>query len=340
MPSMETSHLRGKSILITGGTGTFGRAIVHRLLAVPGVSKVVVFSRDEYKQASMQRDHDDERLRFLIGDIRDTNRLLRAFNGIDIVIHAAALKQVPALEYNPLEAIETNITGTRNVIDAALDRNVSQVLVISSDKAVQPINLYGATKMCAERLAIAANVYRGNRGKTRISVMRYGNVLGSRGSLLELIEKQRPSGTITLTDKQMTRFWIHIDAVIDAVFKALRLMDSGEIFVPKMKAARVADLIAAIAPECKLRLIGMRPGEKLHESLITEYEAKRTRDLGDLYVVEPEFVQWKRSDPFLKFPRLKAGIVYASDGEGTLLPKARAGEVLGAPARPRARKKA
>lgn len=337
---MDTEHLRGKSILVTGGTGTFGHAVVRRLLAVRGIPRIVVFSRDEYKQHHMQREYADGRLRFLIGDIRDKNRLLRAFNGVDIVIHAAALKQVPALEYNPVEAIETNIIGTRNVIDAALDRDVPQVLVISSDKAVQPINLYGATKMCAERLAIAANVYRGARGKTRISVMRYGNVLGSRGSLLEIIEKQRPSGAITLTDKEMTRFWIHIDSVVDVVFNALRLMESGEIFVPKMKAARVADLIAAIAPECKLTLIGMRPGEKMHEALITEYEAKRTRDLGDIYVVEPEFSEWGRKSPFAKYPHIKKGAAYASDNLSCLLPKKRAHEVLEARATRKGRKSA
>ena len=265
--AMVTSHLKGKSILITGGTGTFGHAMVRRFREIPGISKIIVLSRDEYKQSHMQAKYRDPRLRFLIGDVRDPKRLHHAFQHVDIVIHAAALKQVPALEYNPLEAIETNITGTRNVIEAALDCNVDQVLAISTDKAVQPVNLYGATKMCAERLAIAANSYRGVGRRTRISVIRYGNVLGSRGSLIELIETQRKTGNITLTDKRMTRFWIHIDAVIDSVIDVLRLMESGEIFVPKMRSARVADLIKAVAPECSVSVIGIRPGEKLHETL-------------------------------------------------------------------------
>ena len=326
---MDISRLNGKAILITGGTGTFGHAIVRRLLALPKVTNVIVFSRDEHKQNEMQREFGDRRLHFFLGDIRDRISLARACNGVDIIVHAAALKHVPALEYNPLEAIETNVIGTRNVIDIALEKNVSQVLVISSDKAVQPVNLYGATKMCAERLAIARNVYREDAGKTRVSVIRYGNVLGSRGSPLDIIASQRPSGRITITDREMTRFWIHIDAVIDAVFQSLRLMKSGEIFIPKMqKATNVADLISAIAPECELTAIGIRPGEKLHEALFTEYEAKRTRDLGEIYAIEPEFADRRRKSPFLKYPLLKKGTAYTSNHPSCLLPKERAAEVL------------
>lgn len=325
---MKTGHLKGKTILVTGGTGTFGKAFVRRLIGIPGIKKIIVLSRDEFKQSEMRHELGDGRLRFLIGDIRDRNRLTRAFSHVDIVVHAAALKQVPALEYNPVEAVETNIAGTRNVIDAALECDVEQVLVISTDKAVQPVNLYGATKMCAERLAIAANVYRGAHKRTRLSVMRYGNVLGSRGSILELIEKQRPSGVLTLTDERMTRFWIHIDSVIDSVFEALRVMDSGEIFVPKMKAASVRDVMHAVAPECRFKIIGMRPGEKLHEMLITEYEAPRTKDIGALYVIEPEFSDWDRKSTFKKFASLPAGGAYSSDDPRHLLPAKRAGEVL------------
>src|SRR3989344_3281275 len=206
----QTSSWAGKRILITGGTGTFGRAFIRRILETD-VQSIVVFSRDEFKQYEMKRDVNDPRLDFFIGDVRDLPRLERALNGVDIVVHAAALKQVPAIEYNPLEAVKTNVQGTQNVIDAALNRNVEKVMVISSDKAVQPINLYGATKLTAERLAVASNAYRGSHGVTRLSVMRYGNVLGSRGSIVELIEKQKASGVIPLTDERMTRFWIHID---------------------------------------------------------------------------------------------------------------------------------
>ena len=320
---MKTSHLKGKSVLITGGTGTFGKAMVQRLCAVPGITKIVVLSRDEYKQDQMSREFDDRRLRFLIGDVRDRARLTRAFSHVDIVIHAAALKQVPALEYNPAEAVETNINGTRNVIEAALENNLGRVLTISTDKAVQPVNLYGATKMCAERLTIAANVYRGKHKRTRFSVVRYGNVLGSRGSIVELIEKQRLSGTITLTDENMTRFWIHIDSVVDSVIEALRVMDSGEIFVPKMRAAYVKDVIRAVAPECSYTIIGIRPGEKMHETLITEYEAGRTKDIGTLYVIEPEFTDWGRKSPFTKFRSLPKGFSYISNNTDRLLPPGR-----------------
>src|SRR3990167_6698449 len=235
----------------------------------------------------MAREFADKRLDFFIGDIRDRTRLMRAFHQVDIVIHAAALKQVPALEYNPSEAVETNIIGTKNVIDAAHDRNVERVLFISSDKAVQPINLYGATKMCGERLAVAGNAYRGRHGKTLISVVRYGNVIGSRGSLVELIEKQKQTGTLTLTDGRMTRFWLQIEDIMKLVTKILGSMEGGEIFVPKMSSLRVEDVMRELAPTCTIKTIGMRPGEKLHEVLITEHEAPRTKELGDMFVVVP-----------------------------------------------------
>ena len=310
---MKKSYWRGKRVLITGGTGTFGHAMVKHLLSFPELKRIAVLSRDEYKQSEMRREFPDERLSFFLGDIRDRMRLHRAFNSVDIVIHAAALKQVPALEYNPSEAIETNIIGTKNVIDAAHDRDVGQVLLISTDKAVQPINLYGATKLCAERLAVAANAYRGATGKTRISVVRYGNVIGSRGSLLELIEKQRASGVITLTDKRMTRFWIHINDIMHIVTNILASMEGGEIFVPKMKGLRVVDVMQAVAPECRIKTIGIRPGEKLHEALMTEHEARRAKDAGDVIVILPEFRSWGTKNLFAKRKPFPSDIEYVSN---------------------------
>lgn len=296
---MAKSYLDKKSVLITGGTGTFGSAMVKHLLDNTKVAKVIVFSRDEYKQSQMaHRFKNNPRLNFFLGDIRDPERLKRAFNRVDVVIHAAALKQVPALEYNPTEAIETNILGTKNVIDAALDRDVDKVLVISSDKAVQPVNLYGATKLCAERLAVAANAYRGHHGKTKISVVRYGNVIGSRGSLVELIENRRSTGILPLTDRRMTRFWIHIEDIMTIVINIMDVMEGGEIFIPKMESLLVEDVMMELAPGCKIEIIGIRPGEKLHEVLITEHEAARTRDIGAVYAVLPEFKMWTTKDSF------------------------------------------
>jgi UDP-N-acetylglucosamine 4,6-dehydratase len=326
---VNTEHLKGKSVLVTGGTGTFGHAAIARLLAIPEVKKVIVFSRDEYKQHAMQQKFTDERVRFILGDIREKERLHRAFKGVDIVIHAAALKQVPAIEYNPIEAVRTNVLGTQNVIEVALDRDIPQVLVISSDKAVHPVNLYGATKLCAERLAISANSYRG-LGKTKISAMRYGNVLGSRGSIVEIIENQRAKGVLELTDERMTRFWLSIDRVIDAVFFAFSKMEGGEIFVPKMKSLKVADLMRYLAPECKIEMIGMRPGEKLHEMLVTEHEAKRTKDAGDILIVLPEFLNWTPGTMFPDLPLYKGMNAISSNSSECLVPFERAAEVLGA----------
>lgn len=330
MGAVNTEHLKGKTILVTGGTGTFGRAIVRRLLAIPEVKKIVIFSRDEYKQSVMGHEFFDSRIRFVLGDIREKERMLRAFKGADIIVHAAALKQVPAIEYNPIEAIRTNVLGTQNVIEAALDCNIPQVLVISSDKAVQPVNLYGATKLCAERLAISANAYRGAHGATKISAMRYGNVIGSRGSIVEIIKDRRANGVVDLTDERMTRFWIPIDHVIDAVFFALSRMDGGEIFIPKMQSLKVADLIKYLAPECKINVVGMRPGEKLHEMLITEHEAQRTKDAGEVLVVLPEFVFWDQKNVFDAFSDYKGADALASDSAECLVPFEQASKVLDA----------
>jgi len=326
---MDTEFFRDKVVLVTGGTGTFGYAFVRRLLTTP-VKKIIIFSRDEYKQHQMRQAVADPegRLRFFLGDIRDKERLVRAFGGVDIVVHAAALKQVPALEYNPNEAIKTNITGTQNVIEAALDAGIEKVLVISSDKAVQPINLYGATKLAAEKLTVAANAYRkGPALGPRFSVMRYGNILGSRGSFLELIEKQRETGTITLTDGRMTRFWIHIEDIMDLVLEVLEGMHGGEIFVPKMESLLVVDVIHHAAPECKVVTVGIRPGEKLHEALITEHESPRTLDIGTMYAILPEHLTEDMA-PKINGTTVSRDFVFASDSPQFLRGRADAARIL------------
>lgn len=311
--------LKGKTVLITGGTGTFGRAFVARLLNDNQVKKVIIFSRDELKQSQVQAMYPNEkRLRYFIGDVRDVERLKCAFEGVDIVVHAAALKQVPATEYNPFEAVKTNILGSQNVVDAALAAGVAKVLLVSSDKAVEPINLYGATKLSAEKLFVAANVYAKEKSPSAFSVVRYGNVIGSRGSLVELIDRLRPTGRIPLTDKRMTRFWIRIETVTNIVLECLSIMHGGEIFIPKMKNMSVADVIKLLAPECKIDDIGIRPGEKLHETLITEYEALRAKELEHVYVIKPEF-----GSTDMKWLQSKLGVpkdfLYKSDNEKFLL---------------------
>ncbi len=309
--------LTDKTVLITGGTGTFGNAMVARLCGDPTVGKIIVFSRDEYKQHLMAQKFKDPRLSFFLGDIRDKDRLLMAFKHVDVIIHAAALKQVPATEYNPAEAIKTNVLGTQNVIDAALERAVERVMVVSSDKAAHPINLYGATKLCAERIAVASNSYRGEHGTTRVSAIRYGNVLGSRGSIVESIKNQS-EGPIPLTDERMTRFWIHIDDVIGVVLEAISVMEGGEIFIPKMKSTRLIDTIEVLAPGRELKIIGIRPGEKLHETLITEHEIMRAHDIGTMYAILPEFVHWKSDNRFAD-TLLYEGEPYSSDSGAALL---------------------
>lgn len=326
---MNLNYLKNKTVLVTGGTGTFGRAFVSKLLKESGVKKIIIFSRDEFKQSQMQGDLKEfgKRLRFFIGDIRDLGRLERAFDGVDIVFHAAALKQVPAIEYNPFEAVKTNILGSQNVIEAALNNRVDRVILISSDKAVQPVNLYGATKLAAERLFVAANSYSG--GSTRFGVVRYGNVIGSRGSLIEMIKQQRDRGEISLTDKEMTRFWISIDKVLGIILDAVRNMQGGEIFVPKMKSLRVLDVIKYLAPNCKIKVIGMRPGEKMHETLITEYEAKRTINSENVYIIQPEFDFSQRGIWVNDNVLVKQNFNYSSNNLEFILPLEKADDVLG-----------
>lgn len=311
---MTMGFLKGKTVLVTGGTGSFGRQFVTKVLQGSACKKIIVFSRDELKQHEMKQELDDQtnRLRFFIGDVRDLPRLERAFAGVDIVVHAAALKQVPALEYNPLEAIKTNILGTQNVIDAALDNEVEKVLLVSTDKAVNPISLYGATKLSAEKLCVASNAYGKTVHPTIFSVVRYGNVIGSRGSIVEMLRNQKKSASVPLTHEEMTRFWITIDAGIQLVFDALRLMKGGEIFVPKLPTMKVKDLIRALAPRARIEIVGIRPGEKMHEMLLTEDEVRYTKDIGDYYLVEPSHNWWNGSH--LKMCKsLPHNFVYASN---------------------------
>lgn len=280
----------GKTILVTGGTGSFGRKFTEVMLLNYDVKSLRIYSRDEMKQYEMDQQFSSDRLRFFIGDVRDKDRLSRAMNGVDIVVHAAALKQVPASEYNPLEAVKTNINGAANLIDAAIDNCVPKVIALSTDKAVRPANLYGATKLVAEKLFIQANSYAS--GRTQFSVVRYGNVVGSRGSVIPLFLEQRDKGTLTITDERMTRFWITIDKGVSLVIHALENMIGGEVFVPKIPSMRVMDIVATIAPTADLKRIGIRAGEKLHEELITPEEARRTREFDEFYIIEPEHSFW------------------------------------------------
>jgi len=283
---------KNKVILVTGGTGSFGKKFIEIVLKEYTPAKLIVFSRDEQKQHEMrQAGFDHPNLRYFIGDIRDYQRLRRAFEGVDFVVHAAALKQVPACEYNPMEAVKTNILGSSNVIDAALDANVEKVIALSTDKAVNPINLYGATKLAAEKLFVQSNAYAGGR-KSRFACVRYGNVVGSRGCVVPVFLRQRDEGVITITDERMTRFWISLEQGVRFVIQCLDEMHGGEVFVPKIPSMKVVDLAKVVAPQAKINVIGIRPGEKLHEVLISEDEARTVVELDDMYVVQPAEALW------------------------------------------------
>lgn len=288
------SSFTGKTILLTGGTGSFGQKFCEIVLNEYNPRSIRIYSRGELLQMQMEQRFRDDRLRFFIGDVRDQGRLNRAMNGADIVVHAAALKHVPACEYNPLEAVKTNIDGTANVINASIDNGVEKVMVISTDKAVHPVNLYGATKMVAEKLAVQGNSYVGDK-KTRLSCVRYGNVIGSRGSVIPVFKEQMKSGTITLTDERMTRFWITLDQGVHFVIRCIEQMQGGEIFIPKIPSMKLTDLADAIAPHTKREYIGIRPGEKLHEVLITEDEARHAREYDSYFIIEPEHKFWDSS---------------------------------------------
>jgi UDP-N-acetylglucosamine 4,6-dehydratase len=275
------------TVLVSGGTGSFGKQFARILMAEFSPRKLIVFSRDELKQHEMRvSGFDGPNLRYFIGDVRDRDRLRRAMQGVDVVVHAAAMKQVPACEYNPLEAVKTNIEGAKNIIDAALDTGVKKVLALSTDKAVNPANLYGATKLVAEKLLVQANAYSGT-GPTRFSCVRYGNVVGSRGSVIPLFLEQRKTGSITLTDRRMTRFWLTLNQGVRFVIQAIERMEGGEVFVPKIASMRLLDLAEAVAPGCAIQETGIRPGEKLHEVLVSEDEARHAREYDDMYIVRP-----------------------------------------------------
>jgi len=293
-----TTCFNGKTVLITGGTGSFGKAFATFLLNGTDVKKVIIFSRDELKQYHLEKEISDPRLRCFIGDIRDLPRLERAFAGVDIVVHAAALKQVPALEYNPMEAVKTNIIGSQNVIEAAIDQKVSKVLLISTDKAAHPANLYGSTKLCAEKLFIAANSYA--KSVTRFGVVRYGNVIGSRGSIVEVLLKNKNNDKVLITDLEMTRFWIDLKQACDLVTYALEQLEGGEMFIPKIPSMRLVDLFDAIVPHAAKEVVGIRLGEKIHEVLLTEQEARHAVELDKYFIVIPEFAFWS-TEPFQKY---------------------------------------
>lgn len=287
--------LKNKSILVTGGTGSFGKKFIETVLtSYPEITRLVVYSRDELKQYEMSQQFSDRQypqMRYFIGDVRDRDRLTRAMEGIDVVIHAAALKQVPAAEYNPMECIKTNVMGAQNVIDACLSSQVKQVVALSTDKAAAPINLYGATKLCSDKLFVAANNMKGNRD-LMLSVVRYGNVMGSRGSVIPFFMQKRSSGILPITDQRMTRFNISLQEGVEMVLRALAIQWGGEIFVPKIPSYRITDIATALAPNCRHEIVGIRPGEKLHEEMVTETDAMSTIEFKDYFVILPSLELW------------------------------------------------
>ena len=304
------SYFDDKSVLVTGGTGSFGKTFVRTLLDETRARRVIVYSRDELKQFEMQGMFLGEtRLRFFIGDVRDKPRLERALDGVQVVVHAAALKQVPAAEYNPFEAVKTNVYGAQNIIDAAIDRGVERVIALSTDKASSPVNLYGATKLVSDKLFIAGNAYAGGK-RTRFAVVRYGNVVGSRGSVIPFFKRVAPTGVVPITDPRMTRFWITLEQGVRFVVDSIERMQGGELFVPKIPSMRLTDLAEAVAPGAELEVVGIRPGEKLHEEMISENDARRTLDMGGYFVIQPEMDWWPGT---LRGDGLPEGFSYSSD---------------------------
>ncbi|MEN6384147.1 MAG: UDP-N-acetylglucosamine 4,6-dehydratase (inverting) [Phycisphaerales bacterium] len=297
--------LNGKSILITGGTGSFGKKFAETILRnYPEIQRIVIFSRDEYKQfqmSNMPPFAGNAKMRFFIGDVRDEQRLCRALDGVDIVVHAAALKQVPACEYNPFEAVKTNVIGAENVINAAINKKVKKVVALSTDKACSPINLYGATKLCSDKLFIAGNAYVGSK-ETRFSVVRYGNVAGSRGSVIPYFQKliAEKAKSLPITDTRMTRFWLVLEEAVEMVLHALEVMHGGELFVRKIPSMKITDLAKAMAPDLPIEEVGIRPGEKIHEMMISEEDSINTCDFGKYYIIGPNMQWWNLAKYDLK----------------------------------------
>jgi len=315
--------LSDKTILLTGGTGSFGKKFTEIALKECNPKVIRIYSRGELKQQQMREQfkefHSDEKLRFFIGDVRDKNRLYRAMNGVDIVVHAAALKQVPTCEYNPIEAVKTNIDGAANIIDAAIDNKVKKVMALSTDKAVHPVNLYGATKLVAEKLFIQGNTYSGGR-KTKFSCVRYGNVMASRGSVIPIFQEQKKNGTITITDNTMTRFWITQEHAVYFIIDCIERMKGGEIFVPKIPSMKIIDLAQAIAPQSEIKITGIRPGEKIDEVLLTGEEARHAKEFDKYFVVEPEYAFWDRNN-FKDGKSLSSNFTYSSSNNDHWLTK-------------------
>jgi UDP-N-acetylglucosamine 4,6-dehydratase/5-epimerase len=315
--------LNDKTILITGGTGSFGNQFAERIFNEFNPNKIIIYSRDEYKQYLMQKKFEKylDKLRFFIGDIRDKNRLYRAFDGVDVVIHAAALKQVPVCEYNPIEAIRTNVDGAANIIDAAIDRGVKKVVALSTDKAVNPVNLYGATKLVSDKLFVSANAYVGDK-TTTFSVVRYGNVASSRGSIIpyfmQLIEQGQYK--LPVTDVRMTRFWISLNEGVDLVFRAIEEAKGGEIYVSKIPSFKITDLVKAVSEKVEIEVVGIREGEKLHEVMITEEDSRRTYEYDDNYIIYPHVNWWKKEDRLKTGGKLvREGFTYSSENNASWL---------------------
>lgn len=307
------SFIRGKSIVVTGGTGSFGKAFIKHALMHLDPARIAVLSRDELKQYEFRNElKDDPRVRWFIGDVRDRDRLMRAFHGVDAVIHAAAMKQVDTAEYNPFECIATNVLGAENVINSCIDSGVKRVVALSTDKASSPINLYGASKLCSDKLFVAGNHYAGS-AQTRFSVVRYGNVAGSRGSVVPLFQRLAASGRLPITDTRMTRFWITLPQAVQFVIKSFDRMHGGEIFVPRIPSTTITDLATAIAPDAEIDVVGIRPGEKLHEEMISENDAHRTFRFDDHYVIAPLVADWSSESTNTGGVRVADNFSYRSD---------------------------
>lgn len=322
---MEQEKLDNKIILITGGAGSFGQKFIEIVLKEHNPKSIRVYDNRELALVEMQRCLEDSRLRFFLGDVRDKNRLKMAMDSVDIVVHAAALKHVPICEYNPIEAIKTNIDGAKNVIDAAIESRVKKVINISTDKAVQPVNLYGATKMVAEKLFVQGNSYSGDKA-TIFSCSRYGNVAGSSGSVMPLFKEQKEKGEITITDERMTRFWITLEQGVKFVIASIAKMKGGEIFVPKIPSMKITDLAETLAPDCKRKAIGIRPGEKLHEVLLTEEECRHAKEFENYYIIEPEFAFWNKEN-HKDGKAVQADFYYSSDRNPDRLDKNKIKEI-------------